>query len=169
MTDAQLDRFAKDSVFSQKEILFFLWAYVVRDMSVRWLCLLSAEIEVEVYGRYWEHDDMVRPFFKGALPHGAAVATLYNETTYALVPHMFDLQSQRLIEAAACGAIPIVYDCRYRAEKPHWDDHCLWYRRQEELQDCLTKRTLKPPRHLCQGRTFTDFAQRIITEVESCG
>ncbi|MBF0401584.1 MAG: tetratricopeptide repeat protein [Magnetococcales bacterium] len=166
LTDGELARLAARYNYPQDDIFWHLWHYVIRDQSVRWLCSLADRIEVEVYGRYWEEDPLVRPFFKGALPHGAAVAAVYNEARYALVSHPFDLQSQRLMEAAACGAIPIVYDCRYRAEPPHWDDHCLWYRTWAELAACLTQRPTVAPVTLCRGRSYADFAQKILREVE---
>ena len=137
-------------------------------MSARWLCELADELgmTVEVYGRGWERDPVVSPFFKGTLPHGPAVAEVYNTAQYSLVAHPHDLHSQRLIETAACGSIPIVYDCRYRAEKPHWDEQCLWYRTKEELRACLGKRPQSPVHAVCQGRSYTDFAKRILTEIQ---
>ena len=167
MTHETLEQLAKNSEHTKDDIFWNMWHYVVRDQSVRWLCTLSDLIDVEVYGRYWEKDEQVRPFFKGLLPHGPAVATVYNEASYTLVPHPFDLQSQRLMEVAACGSIPIVYDCRYRAEQPHWDENCLWYRTKEEMRTCLTSQPPTPSHRLCQGRSYTDFARRILTEVES--
>lgn len=167
ITDAELELYAKDSTLSKKDILFFLWGYVVRDLSVRWLCQLSDEIEVEVYGRHWEEDEVVRPFFKGVLPHGPAVAEVYNGAKYALVPHLFDLQSQRLMEATASGCLPIVYDCRDRAEKPHWDDNCLWYRTKEDLRACLTQEPTAPLQDISKGRSYSEFAERILMEVNA--
>lgn len=165
LTDAHLEQYAKEYAYNREEIYWCLWFYIVRDHSVRWLCSLSDSVEVEVYGRFWEEDDLVRPYFKGELPHGPAVASVYNEAQYVLVPHPFDLQSQRLAEAAACGAIPIVYDCRYRAEKPHWNENFLWYRTKEDIRGCLTKKPKKAPIAICQGKRYTDFAKRILTEV----
>lgn len=165
LTDAQLEYLAGEYDYPKNDIYWGLWFYVVRDQSVRWLCSLSDAVDVEVYGRHWEEDDIVRPFFKGELPHGPAVASVYNAAQYVLVSHPFDLQSQRLMEAAACGALPVVYDCRYRAEKPHWDENFLWYRTKEDMRACLTKTPPKPPSDVCQGRTYTDFAKRILAEV----
>ena len=167
MTDERLEELCQNSPLSKKDILFFVWGYVVRDLSVRLLCGLADEIEVEVYGRHWQEDEIVKPYFKGSLPHGTAVADVYNGATYALVPHLFDLQSQRLMEAVACGCLPIVYDCRYRAEQPHWDDNCLWYRTQEDMLACITQQPPVSPLAICQGRTYGDFAKRILKEVQA--
>ena len=167
LTDAVLAHLSAQHGYTERAIFWDLWHYVIRDRSVHWLCALSDLLEVEVYGRYWEKDPVVRPFFKGELPHGEAVATVYNEALYTLVPHPFDLQSQRLMEAAACGAIPLVYDCRYRAEKPHWDDHYLWYHTPETLRACVTKRPSAPLQEVCHGNSHTEFAMRILTEVNT--
>ncbi|MBF0161124.1 MAG: tetratricopeptide repeat protein [Magnetococcales bacterium] len=167
MTEEALERFARGAACSRDETLNFLWGYVVRNGSARWLCTLSDEIEVAVYGHRWASNSVVQPFYRGVVPHGPAVARIYNEARYALVPHPFDLQSQRLAEVSACGAIPVVYDCRYRAEQPHWDAHCLWYRTREELRACLTQHPPQSPHRICQGKSYTAFARRILQEVES--
>ncbi|MEO5340786.1 MAG: tetratricopeptide repeat protein [Magnetococcus sp. MYC-9] len=167
MTDAVLEGFVARSSFSKSDLLTFLWGYVVRNGSARWLCELATEMEVEVYGHRWETNPVVRPFYKGVLPHGPAVAALYNEAHYVFVPHPYDLQSQRLVEVSACGAVPVVYDCRYRAEKPHWDENCLWYRTREELRACLTQAPPASSRQICQGRSYTEFTRQILDRVES--
>ncbi|MEO5362814.1 MAG: tetratricopeptide repeat protein [Magnetococcus sp. DMHC-8] len=170
MTDAALERFSRLSSLSKGDLLFFHWEYVVRNMSARWLCELSSEVEVDVYGHRWDHNEAVRPFNRGVLPHGPAVAALYNEARYVLVPHPHDLQSQRLVEVSACGALPVVYDCRYRAEPPHWDDNCLWYRTKEDMRACLTGQRQPPAstRQICQGRSYEEFARRILARVAAC-
>lgn len=168
LTDEALTGFSKQFGYSERDIYWYAWSYVVRDTSTRWLCALSEEmgIEVEIYGRDWALDPVVRPFFKGELPHGPAVAELYNSARYALSPHPFDLHSQRLTESAACGAIPLVYDGRYRSEDPTWRDSCLWYRTKEDMRACLTgPPPPEAPHTLSQGRSYTDFARHILSEV----
>ena len=167
MTDAVLEQFSTRYSYSKSDLLTFMWGYVVRNGSARWLCELADEIEVAVYGHRWNTNEAVRPFYKGIVPHGPAVAALYNEAKYVFVPHPYDLQSQRLVEVSACGAIPVVYDCRYRAEPPHWDDNCLWYRSKETLRACLTQEPVGSPNPIHQGRSYTEFTQRILARVES--
>ncbi|MBF0161892.1 MAG: hypothetical protein HQL88_06355 [Magnetococcales bacterium] len=169
MTETMLEQLVRGSSFSRAEMLGFIWGYVVKTHSVRWLCELSNEIEVEVYGPDWgagEIADIVKPFHKGFLPNGPQLAAAYNEAEYVLVPHPFDLHSQRMLEVAACGAIPVVYDCRPLAEKPHGDDSCLWYRTKQEMLDCLTKRPPAPPQQICVGNTYADFARRILADIQ---
>ena len=167
-TDQELIRLSKDHDMAGEIIFWRLVQYIVRDLSVRWLCTMSNEIDVDVYGYAWEQDEIVRPFYRGVLPHGPDLAAVYNKTVYALVPHQSDLESQRLVEVAACGAIPVAYDCRYRSGEPQGNDSFLWYRTKEELRACLTKQPSVTPYAICEGRTYTHFAQRVITTVESC-
>ncbi|MEO5341407.1 MAG: hypothetical protein H7837_12975 [Magnetococcus sp. MYC-9] len=170
MTEVALDRLVRQHPYSKTDILHRLWMYVMRSTSVRWMCELSREmgVDVEIYGHGWEHDATVMPFFKGPLPYGSPeLARVYNEARYALVPHPFDLQSIRLVETAACGAIPLVYDCRYLAAQPHWDNYCLWYRTREEMRRGLTQRPEEPPPHISRGRTYTDFAMRVVDDINT--
>lgn len=167
MTDERLLQLEGEFQHSKEDILFYLWSYVVRNQSVRWLCELSDTIEVEVYGRQWETDAVVRPFFKGPLPHGPAVAAVYNEATYAIVSQPNYLLSQRLVETGACGTIPVIYDCRHRVEPFPWNDHCLWYRTREEMRACLTQQPLRSPLLIAEGNRYTDFARRVLREVEA--
>ncbi|MEO5341410.1 MAG: hypothetical protein H7837_12990 [Magnetococcus sp. MYC-9] len=167
MTEATLDRLAADFPFRKEDISIYLWGYVIRNLSARWLCELAGEIDVEVYGHRWAADPVVRPFYRGILPHGPAVATVYNEARYALVNHPFDLHSQRLMEVSACGAVPIVYDCRERAGTPDWNNHCLWYRTQADLRRCLREQPLASAQRICQGSSYTEFARRILADVAS--
>lgn len=164
ITEADLDQFAAQYPYSRADIFLFLWAYVVRNVSARWLCELSNEIPVVVYGHRWADNPVVSPFYKGILPHGPAVAEVYNRARYVFVPTHAP-HSQRLVEAAACGAIPIAYDCRYRSEPPYWDDQCLWYRTKADLRACLTQTPQLPPVTLCQGRRYEDFAKNILQAV----
>jgi hypothetical protein len=170
MTDERLAYFSKISGEKADRILLYFWTYVVRDYSVRWLCELSDEmgVEVEVYGRYWDKDKVVKPFFKGELAHGSSVAEAYNDALYSLTPHSFDLGSQRLSEATACGTIPIIYDCRHRTKKISWEKSALWYRTKEDLRACLSQIPEEPIEKVCEGRSYTHFADKILTRIDEC-
>ncbi|MBF0095969.1 MAG: tetratricopeptide repeat protein [Magnetococcales bacterium] len=165
LTPDLLAKFTALAGVQATELATFFWGYVVRNVSVRWLCELAGEIEVEVYGHGWDKDPVVRPFYRGAVAHGQAVNDLYNAATYVLVPHQNDLQSQRLVEAAACGITPIVYDCRFCADPPHWDENCLWYRTQEQLRQRLHEQPPQDPKGICRGRSYLEFAQQLLHRV----
>lgn len=168
MTETSLDQLAAAYHHDRDDIYYHLWSYVVRVHSVRWLCELSDElgIEVEVYGHQWEKDAVVRPFHKGPLPHGPAVSAVYNEALYVLISQQ-GLFSQRLVEVGACGAIPVIYDCRYRGEPFDHDHRCLWYRTKADMRNCLTQIPTASPHPIAEGSSFTDFARWILAEVEA--
>jgi len=111
---------------------------VVRDTTVKWLCEES-HMKVEIYGRNWEGYEFAKPFFKGELPHGKAVADVYCSAKYALVCSGANIQNQRLFETAACGTIPIVFDSRPFSSDPLWEDQYLFFRTRNELKNSLWK------------------------------
>lgn len=121
-------------------------------------------LQVDIYGRYWDQDAEVAAYYRGELQHGAAVADVYRSARYALVCHPFEINSQRLAEVAACGCIPLVYDCRDVAEPPHWDEYCLFFKTAEELQNILRQRLqpAKPPEGLAQPFTYKAAVRRLI-------
>jgi len=135
--------------------------YIVRDTAVHWACE-QQQLEVEIYGRGWEHDAVVMSCFRGELPHGEAVARVYQQATHALVAMPLVLNSQRLAEIAACGCIPVVYDIRYEAEPPHWDNECLFFTTRDELFACLTRRPAASPVTIAESFSYDVMARRII-------
>lgn len=145
---------AERSGFSYEFVFWKLLHYVIRDYSVKWLCQTST-LPVEVYGRYWDRDPWVAPFYHGELQHGVEVADAYRSAAYAIVSHPFEINSQRLAEVAACGCIPLVYDCRDIAEKPHWDDYCLFFKTAEELKNIIESQAKPAKSPLVLAENFT--------------
>ncbi|WP_367154912.1 glycosyltransferase [Methylomonas sp. HYX-M1] len=145
---------------------FVFWKllhYATRDHSLHWLCQARSELPIDVYGRYWEQDDLIAPYFRGELVHGEAVAEVYRRARYALVCHPFEVNSQRLAEVAACGCIPLVYDCRDVAEAPYWERHCLFFKTAADLQNILSRRLrpAEPPELLAAQFTYKAAARRV--------
>ncbi len=143
-----------------------LFHYAVRDVTLQWLCR-EAPIPVEVYGRGWQDDPQIRPHFRGELPHGEAVARAYNSARYAFICHPFEINSQRLVEAAACGSVPVVFDCRHIAEPPHWDEYCRFFRTAAQLRDCLREGNAPDPTAIARSSSYdqlADFVTRSVHE-----
>ncbi|MBS3964058.1 MAG: glycosyltransferase family 1 protein [Methylomonas sp.] len=145
---------------------FVFWKllhYVIRDHAVHWLCQTHAGLAVDVYGRYWEQDEAIAPYYRGELSHGQSVAEVYRNARYALVCHPFEINSQRLAEVAACGCIPLVYDCRDIAEYPHWDQHCLFFKTAADLHQILEQRLqpLRAPQAMAAHFTYRAAACHI--------
>lgn len=150
---------------------FVFWKllhYAVRDHALHWLCEADAGLPVDVYGRYWDGDERIAPYYRGELTHGEPVAEVYRNARYALVCHPFEINSQRLAEVAACGCIPVVYDCRDVAEPPHWDEYCLFFKTADELRVILSRR-LRPaqePDGLAGQFTYRVAVKRIIASTD---
>lgn len=161
-----LTKQAVESVSNKHRVSFLhswlnLTNYVVRDTTVKWLCS-NTDMEVEIYGRHWDYSPEVRPFYKGELPHGKAVAEVYNQAEYALVSLPEEVNSQRLAEAAACGCIPLVFDTRHHAEPPFWDNQCLFFKTREELMAAIGQRPVNSPTAIAEANTYTSLARKLV-------
>lgn len=161
--ETTVNQVAESTALDYEFVFWKLLHYVIRDHAVQWLCS-DPSLPVEVYGRYWDQDSAVAPFYRGELTHGQAVADVYRGARYALVCHPFEINSQRLAEVAACGCIPVVYDCRDVAEPPHWDEYCLFFKTAEDLHNILAQRLqpAKAPEGLADLFTYRAAAQRLF-------
>ncbi|WP_054773367.1 glycosyltransferase [Methylogaea oryzae] len=157
---------AEQSGVDPQHLAWRLLPYAIRSLTVRWLCE-CATIPVEIYGRHWESDPVVARFFKGEAPHGVAVADIYRSAQYAFACHAFDINSQRLAEAAACGCTPIVFDCRELAEPPYWEEACLYFKTQAELQDIIDndRRAPHSPHAIAAGFTYDRAVERFLADM----
>lgn len=147
-------------------VLWKLYQYVVRNKSVQWLCK-NTTLPVEIYGFGWENDEIVSPFYKGEIKHGQELSKLYNSAQWVLVNHAFDVNSQRLNEASACGAILIVFDCRCFSEKPHWEQEVLYYHSEQTLRKALQQSPEKPSTTIANHFTYDKFAKKIIQTINN--
>lgn len=163
LDEAAINAIAAASPFTAEFVFWKLFHYAVRYYAVKWLCQNTA-LPVEIYGRHWAEDADVAAHFRGELRHGEAVATVYRSAKYALVCHPFEINSQRLAEAAACGCIPIVYDCRAIAEAPHWDEHCLFFKTRDDLHRLLQNQAQPPrqPSELAEHFTYRAAVDQFI-------
>ncbi len=142
-------------------------SHVVRDVCVRALCEQD-EIPFELYGYYWDYDPIFRCHYKGPLAHGRELAAVYARVKYALVCLPGEIQSQRMVEAAACGCVPIVYDSRHEKNTPHWENHCHFFRSRAELLACFRQPDPpSPPEEIAAANTYRAFAERIVRLVSA--
>jgi hypothetical protein len=171
ITDSFIKELSKKFAIGFDDIFYDLLPFVVRDTSVEWLCSIadSHDYEVEVYGRWWDENPIVAPFFKGELPHGPMVAKIYNESKYAIAAMHRTVNSQRLAEIAACGCIPVLLDERSypEVEPPHWNDECLFYRTKDELQKCIGRSPKNDPQIIAKSYSYDSFADKIITYIRT--
>ncbi|HIJ83617.1 MAG TPA: hypothetical protein HPQ00_05345, partial [Magnetococcales bacterium] len=145
-----------------------LFNAVVRNLVVSWVCKYSP-IPVEIYGADWDTDFMVRPCWKGVLPHGPELYRVYRSAKYALEANATTLHSQRLAEMSLCGCIPVVYDSRaFVEDSPHlWDNEILFFASTGELCHCLTTAPKGDPRKIGADMTYERFAKRLLERFDT--
>ena len=143
-------------------ILITPFAMAVRECSVEWMCKQN-KIDVEVYGRHWEDNPIVAPYFKGELPHGKEVAKRYNSAKYSLYAHSFDMYQQRLPEMAACGTIPVSYNCIGIVEDSYdYEDNTLLFSNYDEFVDMIGKKPKKSVYEISRDMSFDSLANKIV-------
>lgn len=145
-----LDIFLKGTCFLDEQIVYIanrfnlkesdvdiLFYYIVRDMSVLWLCSLKTDYKIEIYGPNWDKYETVVPYYKGVLKYGDDIADVYSSATYALAPSYGYILTQRVYEASACGAIPVVYDVREIVPIEDYSEAFCYYKKLSDLEALL--------------------------------
>jgi len=165
LTDASVIEASIRHGVTQDHALRSVQFYVARDLPVRWLCQ-QRDVPVEIYGRDWQRDPLVAPYFKGELPQGRPIAELYRSARWALVLHPELINHQRLGEVGACGCIPLVYDCRHQADGPFWEDQALYFRTPAQLRAALEQRPTIAAQAFGEFFDYANFARRIIADAQ---
>ncbi|MBF0624153.1 MAG: tetratricopeptide repeat protein [Magnetococcales bacterium] len=164
VSDATYQELSRRHGVDLLQIYDYLAPSVVRDTGIEWLCQMAPELdlEVEIYGRFWEKNPIVAPYFKGELPYGEPLVAAYNQARYSfsLLPHQ--VRTQRLVEMTACGCIPVVYDDRDNAEPPHWDDRILYFKTREQMRTCLTRKPPADPVAIAWECSYDALARQIL-------
>lgn len=135
----------------------------VRRHAVRLACR-QRELPVEVWGRFWEDEPEVVPFFKGEVRHGPELAALYRSASHALSVHCQLINHGRLGELACCGCIPVVFDVRHLADPPLWEGRVRYFRDATGLAGALAAGGEPDPAPFRAHFAASAFAERIIRE-----
>jgi len=149
-------------------LLNALLQFVVRDTSVLWLCSHASEYEIEIYGHGWDVYESVRPFYKGALNYGDDIAEVYNGATYCFAPHQAYALQQRVLESAACGCIPIVYDCFDNKDDREYEEALEYFKTPQDLKDILFNDDIvsKDFTKLLDENSYEHFVDEIINKTK---
>lgn len=166
ITREYLEELSKLNHISYNDLLLTPFAMAVRECSVEWICKQN-KIDVEVYGRYWENNPTVAPYFKGEVPHGEDVAKIYNSAKYSVYAHSFDMYQQRLPEIAACGTIPVAFDAiGFKEDGYDYEDSTLLFSNYDELVDILGTSPKKSVYEISEKMMFSSFIDRIIEKIK---
>ena len=142
---------------------------MIRDYLVLDLCQMDIDYEIEIYGWGWEAYEEVKPYFKGVLSHGEEISKVYNSAEYAFVPGGYIFQ-QRLLEAAASGTTPLVYDSRHfeQEEMLNPEDKMVLFKSYQDLHAILNQSPIKKDlKSLIDNFTYENFAQKMINIVRT--
>jgi len=142
--------------------------YVIRDFSVLTLCELDIPYTVEIYGAGWDVYPQIKPFYHGVLEYGKTLNEVYNTATFVFAPHQNYILQQRTLEGAACGAIPILYDCRAYSDEKTYEEAICYFKTKDELEKILTdKNSLKKDLlNLVNENDYSNIVDRIINTIK---
>lgn len=141
--------------------------FIVRDIGLIDLCQIKSKYTIEIYGSGWDKYEILEPYYKGMLTYGEDIAKVYNSATFAFAPHQQYILQQRTLESAACGAIPIVYDCRKLSNEKSYSEAVIFFKTFEDIEKILQK---KPPKkdfkRLVQENSFKAFVDKMLSIVK---
>jgi hypothetical protein len=138
--------------------------YVVRDMSVRWLCSIDTDYKIELYGWGWDMYEETKEYYKGSLSYGEEISKVYNSATYVFSPHQKYLLQQRVFEGAGSGAIPILYDIKDITDEDNYNEAFIYFRTKSDLKNILNKKepVKKNLSRLLNENTYSAFVNKMI-------
>jgi len=141
----------------------------IRNICVEWLC--ENEKKVEVYGYNWENhpNQKVVDNFKGELGK-EELNKVYNSAKYVFSASGQVINTQRLGEIVHAGAIPVIYDSRDISDEDEtWDDECLYFKTQDELNYILDN-NIEPKKYrtkkMLEHFTYNKFLNTIFEEID---
>jgi hypothetical protein len=141
---------------------------ILRDVTVLWLCNIKTNYKVEIYGKGWDKYEEALPFYKGILNYGEDIAKVYNSATYAFAPHNLYILQQRVFEATASGAIPIVYDCREISDENNYNEALCYFNTFQSLEKILQNDVVpkKDFTKLLKENSYDGFSKRLLNIVK---
>jgi len=140
--------------------------FIIRDYSVLELCKINTDYEIEIYGWGWDKYPETKPYYKGVLKYGEDIAKVFHSATYSLSPHSCSIVQQRVLEASACGCIPIVYDCRSIEPPPFYEDNLIYYKDLRTLATILKESPIKKPKKIIKENSYKKLVKRFIKDIE---
>lgn len=167
-SDAVIERIALEYELDIDFVRSRFIPFIVRDMGLLELCKIKSDYTIEIYGWRWEVYEELQPYYKGVLKYGQEIADVYSSATFAFAPHQQYTLQQRTFESSACGAIPIVYDCRDISEEESYEDALYYYKTSHDLEQILQNEVEKKDlSQLLEGHTYKQFANKILKIMES--
>ncbi|ABB43464.1 hypothetical protein Suden_0183 [Sulfurimonas denitrificans DSM 1251] len=162
-TDEKIDKISNTFRLDKHYLSARIIPFIIRDISLIDLCQIKSKYKIEIYGSGWDKYEVLRPYYKGVLNYGEEIAEVYNSATFAFAPHQNYILQQRTLEAAACGAIPIVYDCRKLSKEKSYSEAVVFFKTFEDIEKVLLKKSPKKDfKRLLQENSYKGFIQKLL-------
>lgn len=166
-TDIYLNKISADFSIDIEYIKEILLPYIIRDYSILELVTLDTDFKIEIYGKGWDKYKSLEPFYKGFLTYGDDIANVYRSATYALCPHTLYVLQQRVLESSACGAIPVVYDCKHTTGDEPYNEGICYYKSKKDLENILVKSpNNKDLSRIVYENSYENLANKILKIID---
>ncbi|APE06030.1 hypothetical protein BM528_09860 [Alteromonas sp. RW2A1] len=153
----------KGTIRSQEHVEMFIFTAIVRLEVLKWA--VNSNIELEIYGEGWENYQEFVPFYKGILETDDDVRRAYNASKYCLLAHPQYFYQQRLMEASACGAVPVVYKDVTNLEQCDHLDNILTFTNQAELNNIQDKQPRLDVQQIARDNSYEQLIRSIQEHV----
>lgn len=150
---------------SEEHLEMFLFPAIVRIEILKWICKQTI-IEVEIYGTGWSDIEELQPYYKGYLEDETTIRRICNSAKYSLLAHPEYYYQQRLMEASACGSIPLVYKGTNNFEEFYHQDNVLFFDDEESLLHQIGKIPLQPQQKIADDMSYEKFIAKMIKIVK---
>jgi len=141
--------------------------YIIRDLSIIWLCSIKTNFIIEIYGDGWDKYKEILPYYKGNIKYGKKMAKIYNSATFIFAPSIYITQ-RRIFEAIMCNAIPIVYDCRdFTGGDTLYDNYIYYFKTFEDLEKILNSNiNIKLSKKIVKRANTTYFTKYLLKLIQ---
>lgn len=154
------------TLISPEHLEMFLYPAIVRLEVLKW-CAEESEIPFEIYGKGWGSYSELKPYYKGELKSKDEVRTICNESKYSLLAHPEYFYQQRLLEASACGSIPIIFEGVNNTEKFEFKKNSLIFKQKGELKELLNSEPIESPTIISEKCSYSTLIEKICAVIES--
>ncbi len=165
MKELSLEYVKKGLIKSEEHLEMFLFPAIVRIEILKWMCKQDT-IAVEIYGGGWSDIEEFKPYCKGYLKDETAIRHICNSAKYSLLAHPEYYYQQRLMEASACGSIPLVYKGANNFEEFYHKDNVLLFDDEASLLHQIGKIPLQPQQQIADDMSYENFIKKMIKTVK---
>lgn len=153
--------FKENKITSVEHLEMFIFPAIVRLEILKWAAQLE-DIKLEIYGEGWGSYPELEPYYKGSLSSKSELLTTYNRSKYTLLAHPEYYYQQRLLEASACGSIPVIYEGINNTEVFNHRKHSLTFTTKEQLAKLTTSKPELDPKVIAQDYSYDALVKEII-------